>query len=456
MSQLQQYREDNRQRFLAELFELLRIPSVSTKSSHRDDMSRAAAFIKAKLDEAGADRVEIVATAGHPVVFAEKMLSNELPTTLVYGHYDVQPPEPLELWDSPPFAPEIRDGNIYARGASDNKGQLYMHIKAFEVMVQTDSLPCNVKFMVEGEEEMGSPSLESFCRENRQKLACDVILVSDTTMIAEDTPAITTGLRGLSYLEVEVIGPNRDLHSGLYGGGVANPINVLARMLAGLSDEQGRITIPGFYDDVLSLGGEERAAMARAPFDLEAFKESIGIKKESGEAGYSTMERLGIRPSLDVNGIWGGYTGEGAKTVLPSRAAAKVSLRLVPDQSSEKISALLEEHLTALAPPGVEVKITRHHGGEPYVASLDSPAYRAAGKALQKTYGKEPVPLRSGGTIPIIPLFEEVLKAKSILMGFGLDSDAIHAPNEHYSLASFYRGIETIPYFYRYFTEMAC
>lgn len=454
MKKLHEYIAENRQRFLDELFELLRIPSVSLQGEHKADMGLAGDFIKNKIHDAGADAVEVIETKGHPIVYGEKIVDPGLPTVLVYGHYDVQPPEPIDLWKSPPFEPVIRDGNLYARGASDDKGQLYMHIKAFEVMLRTGSLPCNIKFMIEGEEEMGSPSLGAFCRENREKLACDVILVSDTTMIAEDMPAITTGLRGLSYFEIEVTGPDRDLHSGLYGGAVANPINVLSKMLASLTDAHNHVTIPGFYDDVVALCEDERAALARAPFDLEAFKEKIGIKKEFGESGYSVPERVGIRPCLDVNGIWGGYTGEGAKTVLPAKAFAKVSMRLVPNQNSEKTASLFEKYVKSIAPEGVGITVKKYHGGEPYVSSIDSMAYQAASKAMEKTFGKEPIPIRSGGSIAIIPLFEEVLGVKSILMGFGLDSDAIHSPDEHFSVASFHKGIETIPLFFKYFSEM--
>lgn len=454
MKKIHAYIAGNKERFLDELFELLRIPSVSLQREHKRDMRLAGDFIKSKILDAGTDNAELVETKGHPIIYGEKIIDPALPTVLVYGHYDVQPPDPLELWKSPPFEPVIRDGKIYARGASDNKGQLYMHIKAFEAMMRTDSLPCNIKFMFEGEEEMGSSSLGVFCRENREKLACDVILVSDTTMIAEDTPAITTGLRGLSYLEIEVTGPNRDLHSGLYGGAVANPINVLSNMLASLTDENNHITIPGFYDDVFELSDEERTEMAKAPFDLAEYKKSIGIEKEVGEKGYTSMERVGIRPSFDVNGIWGGYTEEGAKTVLPSKAYAKVSMRLVPDQSSEKTASLFEKHVKAIAPAGVNIKVRKYHGGEPYVSPIDAVAYQAASKAMEKTFGKKPVPVRSGGSIPIIPLFEEVLGVKSILMGFGLDTDAIHSPNEHFLVTSFYKGIETVPFFFASFAEM--
>ena len=453
MQAIAAYIETHKERFLTELFELIRIPSVSQQSAHRPDMARAAVFLRQRLLDAGADLAEVVATAGHPVVYAEKLIDPARPTVLVYGHYDVQPAEPLELWKSPPFEPELRDGDIYGRGSSDNKGQLYMHVKALEAMVRTGQLPVNIKFMLEGEEEMGSPSLADFCRRHRQRLACDVILVSDTSMLGLAQPAITTGLRGLTYLEVEVNGPDRDLHSGLYGGAVANPVNELARLLAGLVDEAGRITIPGFYDRVRQLSRDERDELARAPFDLSGFRQAIGIARETGEAGYSVPERLGIRPCLDINGIWGGYTGEGAKTVLPARACAKVSMRLVPDQDPDEIADLFEKHLKALAPPSVQVAVRRFHGGLPYVTRTDAPAYRAARRALAEGFGREPVELRSGGSIPIIPLFEQVLGVQSILMGFGLDTDAIHSPNERFALASFYRGIETIPLFHRYLGE---
>mgnify|MGYP001028491045 CR=1 FL=1 len=410
--------------------------------------------MKKSILDAGADAAEIISTEGFPVVYAEKIMGADFPTVLVYGHYDVQPVEPLDLWKSPPFEPEIRDGRIYARGADDDKGQMFMHVKAFEYMNRNNGLPCNVKFMIEGEEEIGSPSLKKFCMTNKEKLAADVILISDTTMLAQDIPSITVGLRGLSYMEVEVTGPNRDLHSGLYGGAVMNPANALAKMIASLTDENNRITIEGFYDDVMEVGTEEREAMARAPFDLEAYKKSIGIPKESGESGFSTTERTGIRPSLDVNGIWGGYTGDGAKTILPSKAFAKISMRLVPHQKSKKIDALFEQHFKTIAPEGVDVKVRSLHGGEGYVSPIDTIAYQAASRACKQTFGKEPIPVRSGGSIPIVSDFEEVLGIKSILMGFGLDSDAIHSPNENYPLFNFYKGIETIPYFYTYFSEM--
>lgn len=452
---VKEYIEKNKDRFLDELFELIRIPSISSSADHKDDMLKMAEAMKKSLLDAGAENAEVLKTEGHPVVYAEKIMNPDLPTVLVYGHYDVQPAEPLDLWDSPPFEPEIRDGKIYARGADDDKGQLFMHVKAFEFMVSTDTLPCNVKFMVEGEEEIGSPSLGKFCKENKAKLEADIILVSDTTMIAADIPSITVGLRGLSYLQVEVTGPNRDLHSGLYGGAVANPVNVLAEMISKLSDENNKITIPGFYDDVVIASDEERTEMAKAPFDLEEYKKSIGVKEVDGEKGYSTIERTGIRPSLDVCGIWGGFTGEGAKTVLPSKAYAKISMRLVPNQDSKKVDKLFEEYFKSLAPESVSVSVKSLHGGQGYVAPIDIPAYQAASKAMQETFNRKPVPTRSGGSIPIISTFEEVLGIKSILMGFGLESDAIHSPNENYPLFNFFKGIETIPRFYEYFVELS-
>jgi acetylornithine deacetylase/succinyl-diaminopimelate desuccinylase-like protein len=454
MEQIKEYIKQHQDRFLEELFELIRIPSISSLEEHTDDMIKTAKHIKGSLLKAGADKVEVMKTKGHPVVYGEKMIDPSLPTVLVYGHYDVQPVEPLDLWVSKPFEPEIRDGKIFARGADDDKGQMFMHVKAFEFMNATSTLPCNVKFMIEGEEEVGSPSLKEFCKENKNLLKADVILISDTTMISLNIPSITTGLRGLSYLEVELTGPNRDLHSGLFGGAVANPINVLSEMIASLTDEDNHITIPGFYDDVLEVTMEERSEMAKAPFDLEGYQKAIEIDTVVGEKGFSTPERTGIRPSLDVCGIWGGYTGEGAKTVLPSKAYAKISMRLVPNQVSPKIDELFEKHFKAIAPEGITVKVTSLHGGQGYVAPMDSSAYQAASKAVEKTFGKKPVPSRSGGSIPIVSDFEEVLGIKSILLGFGLESDAIHSPNENYPLENFFKGIETIPYFYKYFAEM--
>ncbi len=454
MEQIKEYIKLNQDRFLEELFELIRIPSISAMEEHNGDMLKTAEYIKSSLLKAGADKVEVMETEGHPVVYGEKIIDGSLPTVLVYGHYDVQPVEPLDLWISPPFEPEIRNGKIYARGADDDKGQMFMHVKAFEFMNATNSLPCNVKFMIEGEEEVGSPSLKEFCKKNTEMLKSDVILISDTTMISLDIPSITTGLRGLSYLEVEVTGPNRDLHSGLYGGAVANPINILTEMIASLTDENKHITIPGFYDDVLEVSIEERAEMAKAPFDLEGYQNAIDIKTVAGEKGYTTSERTGIRPSMDVCGIWGGYIGEGAKTVLPSKAYAKISMRLVPNQVSSKVDEIFEKHFKAIAPAGVKVKVTSLHGGQGYVAPIDTAAYQAASKAVEHTLEKKPVPFRSGGSIPIVSDFEEVLGVKSILLGFGLESDAIHSPNENYPLENFFKGIETIPYFFKYYAEM--
>ena len=454
MENIKNYIEQNKDRFLEELFELIRIPSVSAKEENKVDMLKAAEHLKKNLLDAGADKADVYPTDGHPVLFGEKMIDSSLPTVLVYGHYDVQPAEPFELWDSEPFEPEVRDGKIWARGADDDKGQLFMHVKAFEMMMQTGTLSCNVKFMIEGEEEIGSPSLEKFCASNKEMLAADVILVSDTTMIESDIPSITTGLRGLAYMEVEVIGPNRDLHSGLYGGAVANPCNMLAKMIASLTDDNNQITIPGFYDDVLISSAEERAEMAKRPFDEKEYKEAIDINALVGEKGYTTHERLGIRPCLDVNGIWGGYTEEGAKTILPSKAYAKISMRLVPDQDSDKIAKLFEDHFRSIAPEGVKVNVKSLHGGQAYVSPIDTVEYQAASKAMEDSFGKRPIPVRSGGSIPIISTFERVLGIKSILMGFGLDSDAIHSPNENYPLYNFYKGIETIPLFYRHYSEM--
>lgn len=448
------YFESNKQRFLDELLELLRIPSVSADSSFKDDVRRAAEFVKNKLAEAGLDKAQLVETPGHPVVYAEKIIDPARPTVLVYGHYDVQPADPYELWKTPPFEPTIRNERIYARGACDDKGQFYMHVKAIEMMVATDGLPCNVKVMIEGEEEVGSDHLGAFVTSHREMLKADVILISDTSIISNETPSLETGLRGLSYVEVEVTGPNRDLHSGVYGGGVANPVNVLCEMIASLHDENGRITIPGFYDNVADLSEAERAELAKAPFDLEEYKRDLGIHDVMGEKGYSTNERTSIRPTLDVNGIWGGYTGEGAKTVLPSKASAKISMRLVPNQTPDEITDLFIRHFTAIAPAGVTVKVTPHHGGLPYVTPVDSVEFEAASKAFEEAWGKKPIPTRGGGSIPIVALFERELGIKSILMGFGLDSDALHSPNESYGLFNFYKGIETIPYFYKNYAAL--
>jgi len=453
MENTKAYIDSNKDKFLEELLDLLRIPSVSTDKSYKDDVLKAAEFIRQKLEAAGAEQTEVCETSGYPIVYGEKIIDPNLPTVLVYGHYDVQPADPLELWESPPFEPVIKDGKIIARGAADDKGQMYMHVKAFEAMINSGTLPCNVKFMIEGEEEIGSESLGPFLEENKEKLAADVVLVSDTAMISNEDPSITMGLRGLSYVEVEVTGPNRDLHSGIYGGAVANPINVLCTMIDSLQDDEGRINIPGFYDDVVDLSTEERAKMNEAPFSLEDYKKDLGIDDVKGEKGYSTIERTGSRPSLDVNGIWGGYTAPGAKTVLPSKAQAKISMRLVPNQSSDKITALFKSHFESIAPPYVKVKVTPHHGGEPVVTPIDSVAYRAADKAMEEAFGKKPIPTRGGGSIPIVALFERTLGLKTILMGFGLDSNKIHSPNEHYGLFNYYKGIETIPLFYKYFAE---
>ena len=453
MEQIKKYVADNQARFLEELFGLLRIPSISSESAHKPDMIRAAEYWRDAVLKAGADRAEIMPTDGNPVMYAEKIIDPKLPTILVYGHYDVMPVDPIDEWRTKPFEPVIKDGKIWARGADDDKGQAFMHAKAFELMVKTGTLPCNVKFMIEGEEEIGSGSLTKWLDTHKDLVKADVILVSDTGMLAEDVPSVTIGLRGLCYVEVEVTGPNRDLHSGLYGGAVANPINVLAKMIGQLIDEQGHITIRGFYDDVLEVGKADRDAMARAPFNLDEYKKALDIAEVQGEAGYTTMERTGIRPTCDVNGIWGGYTGEGAKTVIPSKATAKISMRLVPNQDYHKIGQLFEKYFKSLAPKGVKVKVTMHHGGTGYVAPTDTVAYKAAHRAVAEMLGKEPVPFRSGGSIPIISTFEEKLGIKSILLGFGLESDAIHSPNENYPVEQYLRGIRTIPLFYRYFAE---
>ena len=461
MSAINEYIASNRDRFLEELLELLRIPSISADSKYKGDVLKAAGYIKEKLLTSGADRAEICETGGHPIVYGEKIVSSDLPTILVYGHYDVQPPDPLDLWDSPPFEPVIKttelhpEGAIFARGACDDKGQAYMHIKAFEAMMETGQLACNVKFIIEGEEEVGSDNLEDFLKDNVDMLKADVVLVSDTGIIANDVPSITVGLRGLSYVEVEVTGPNRDLHSGLYGGAVPNPINILSEMIASLKTEDQKINIPGFYDDVVVLSAEEREAMAEAPFDLEEFKDSIGLSDIEGEEGYNSMERASIRPTLDVNGIWGGYIGEGAKTVIASKAYAKISMRLVPNQDPDKITQLFSDHFKSIAPDSVKVKVIPHHGGQPAVTPTDSVAYQAASKAMETTFGKKPVPFRGGGSIPIVALFEQILGLKTVLMGFGLDSDAIHSPNEHYGVFNYFKGIETIPEFYKNFAEMS-
>ena len=461
MKSAKPYIEKNKERFLDELIELLKIPSISADSAYKKDVLKTAEAVKKQLKKAGCDSVEICETPGYPIVYGEKIIDKKLPTILVYGHYDVQPPDPLDLWDSPPFEPVIKktklhpEGAIFARGSCDDKGQMYMHVKALEYMTSTDQLPCNVKFMIEGEEEVGSSSLEWFVTKNRKKLANDVILISDTGMIAKDVPSITTGLRGLSYVEGDVTGPNRDLHSGLYGGAVANPINVLTKMIASLHDKNNHITIPGFYDDVEKLSKKEREKMAEAPFSLENYKKALDIDAVYGEKGYSTNERNSIRPTLDVNGIWGGYIGEGAKTVIASKAYAKISMRLVPNQDWKKITELFKNHFESIAPEGVRVKVKPHHGGQAYVTPIDSLGYKAAEKAYEETFGKTPIPQRSGGSIPIVALFEKELKSKTILMGFGLDSDAIHSPNEHFGIWNYLKGIETIPQFYHYFTELS-
>jgi acetylornithine deacetylase/succinyl-diaminopimelate desuccinylase-like protein len=455
MEKINSYVEQHKERFLEELFGLMRIPSISSESARKEDMVKAANYWKESLLKAGADKAEVMSSDGNPVVYGEKIIDATLPTVLVYGHYDVMPVDPVDLWNTDPFEPVVRDGKIWGRGADDDKGQAFMHAKAFEFMVKENTLPCNVKFMIEGEEEVGSPSLGKFCEQHKEMLNADIILVSDTSMIAPDVPSITTGLRGLSYMEVEVTGPNRDLHSGLFGGAVANPANILAKLIASLTDDQNRITIPGFYDDVEIVTPEERAEMAKAPFNLENYKKALDLNEVWGEEGYATMERTGIRPSLDVNGIWGGYTGEGAKTVLPSKAWAKISMRLVPNQDNVKISKLFEDHFNAIAPPYVKVKVKALHGGQAYVSPITTTAYQAAAMAYEKTYGKKPVPVRSGGSIPIIATFEEKLGIKSILMGFGLESDAIHSPNENYPLEQFFNGIKTIPWFYQYFAELS-
>ena len=460
MNQTQHFSESNKERYLSELIDLLKIPSISADPAYKNEVQKCAESLAQGLTNIGIDKVEICQTAGNPIVYGEKIIDPAKPTILVYGHYDVQPADPLELWTSPAFEPVIKttekhpQGAIFARGACDDKGQIFMHVKAVESMLAANELPCNVKFMIEGEEEVGSENLAIFVKNEKDRLKADVILVSDTGMLANDVPSITTGLRGLSYVEVEVTGPNRDLHSGLYGGCVANPINVLAQMIASLHDSTGKITIPGFYDKVIELSDEERAEMAKAPFSHEAYCKALDIEETMGEAGYSTMERGSIRPTLDVNGMWGGYTGEGAKTVIASQAFAKISMRLVPDQDPEEITNLFLIHFESIAPKGVRVKVKPHHGGEAAVTPIDSVGYKAASMAYEKSFGKKPIPVRSGGSIPIVAMFEKELGLKTILMGFGLDSDAIHSPNEHFGLFNFYKGIETIPYFYHYYTEL--
>lgn len=447
------YLNTHKERFLEELVELLKVPSISADSNHKGDMRACAEIVKQRLEASGADKAMILETAGHPSVYAEKIVDPSNPTVLVYGHYDVQPPDPLELWNSAPFEPLIKDGKIYARGSADDKGQFYMHVKALEILTQTNTLPLNIKFLIEGEEEVGSPNLAKLVHEKKELLACDVILISDSAMISLETPSIDTGMRGLAYIQVEVTGPNRDLHSGVYGGAVANPLTILSKMIASCHDENNHITIPGFYDDVLEATPEERALLSQAPYDEEEYKKDLGINATWGEKGYTSIERTGIRPTLEVNGMWGGYTGEGSKTVLPSKAYAKISARLVPNQSSEKITEILLNYFRQIAPPGVTVKAENHHGGEPYLTPLDSKGYQAAAKAIETTFGKKPIPVRGGGSIPICSLLEKELGCKIVFMGFGLDNDNLHSPNEKYDLANFYKGIETIPYFHQYFAE---
>ncbi|MFM2204103.1 MAG: hypothetical protein RLZZ605_1067 [Bacteroidota bacterium] len=447
------YQQEHQDRFLNELLDLLRIPSISADSQYKGDVARCATAVKDSLLQAGCTHAEICPTNGHPIVYGEIIIDPAKPTVLVYGHYDVQPADPLDLWHSGPFEPVIKEGKIFARGACDDKGQMFMHVKALEVMAKTNTLPCNVKLMIEGEEEVGSSNLGMFLENNKEKLKADIVLVSDTSMISMEHPSLETGLRGLAYMEVEVTGPNRDLHSGVYGGAVANPINILCKMIASLHDENNHITIPAFYDKVDNLSDAEKAALNNAPFDLQEYKDELGVADVWGEKGYSTLERTGTRPTLDVNGIWGGYTGEGAKTVLPSKAFAKISMRLVPHQNSDEIAAIFQQHFESIAPASVKVKVTAHHGGEPVVTPTDSKAYQAAAKAIQTTFGKEPIPTRGGGSIPIIALFEKILGLKTVLMGFGLDNDNIHSPNEKYDIANYFKGIETIPYFHKYFAE---
>ncbi|MEO6684158.1 MAG: dipeptidase [Ginsengibacter sp.] len=449
-----EYQEKNKDRFLNEMMELLKIPSVSAKTEHKEDMAKCAEAVRKSLLESGADKAEVMATEGFPVVFAEKIIDPKLPTVLVYGHYDVQPAEPLELWHSEPFSPVIKDGKVYARGSADDKGQFYMHVKAFETMVKTDSMATNIKFLIEGEEEVGSPNLGKFVSENKDLLKADIILISDSSMLSMENPSLDVGLRGLSYIEVEVTGADHDLHSGTYGGAVANPITILAQMIASCHDENNHITIPGFYDDVFVSSDEERALMAKAPYDEEEYKKEVGVNELWGEKGYSTHERTGIRPTLEVNGIWGGYMGEGSKTVLPSKASAKISCRLVPNQSSKEITKKLLDYFKSNAPASVTVNAFEHHGGEPYLTPIDSKGYKAAAKAIETTFGKSPVPVRGGGSIPICSVLEKELGIKIIFMGFGLDSDNLHSPNEKYGLENFYKGIETIPYFHKYFAEL--
>ncbi len=453
MEQTQKNILAGKKQFLNDLIELLKIQSVSADSSRNNDTRRCAEWVKSAMDSSGLSNVKIFETPGHPLVYGEFIKDSTLPTVLVYGHYDVQPADPIELWTSPPFDPVIKHNKIYARGAADDKGQFYMYFAAIQSMIKAGEIPCNVKVLIEGEEEVGSENLEAFVLANKELLSNDVVLVSDTHMISNDTPSITAGLKGLAYMEVEITGPNRDLHSGTYGGSVGNPINILCKMIASLTDENNQITIPAFYDTVIEVSEKDRLDMARAPFDLEAFKNSLDIKQEQGEKGYSTPERQGIRPTLDVNGIWGGYIGEGAKTVLPSKAYAKISMRLVPNQNSLEIAQIFKDHLEKIAPKSIKIKVKSHHGGEAAVTDLASKGYKSASQAMEATFGKKPVPIRQGGSIPIVPFFEKALDTNCILMGFGLNSDAIHSPNEHFGLFNFYKGIETIPYFFKYFTE---
>jgi acetylornithine deacetylase/succinyl-diaminopimelate desuccinylase-like protein len=453
MNAWKEYQEQNRERFLNEMLELLRIPSISAKSEHKDDMRKCAELVRQRLLDAGADRAEVMETAGHPVVFGEKITDPSRPTVLVYGHYDVQPPDPLELWHSGPFDPVVKDGKVYARGSADDKGQFYMHVKAMETLIKTNSLTTNIKFLIEGEEEVGSPNLEKFVAENKDLLKADVILISDTAMISMEHPSIDVGVRGLAYIQVEVTGPNRDLHSGVYGGAVANPATILAKMIASCHDENNHITIPGFYDDVVESTPEEREMMAQAPFDEEEYKTDLGMTELWGEKGYTTNERTGIRPTLEVNGIWGGYQGEGAKTVLPSKAFAKISARLVPNQSSVKITEKMLEYFRSIAPKSVQVNAYELHGGEAYMTPLDSKGYQSAARAIKDTFGKDPIPVRGGGSIPICSILEKELGIKIVFMGFGLDSDNLHSPNEKFNLENYYKGIETIPYFHKHFAE---
>ncbi len=448
-----EYQDKNQQRFLDEMLELLRIPSVSAKSEHKDDMRKCAEMVKQRLLDSGAGKAEVMETAGHPVVYGEKIIDPSKPTVLVYGHYDVQPPEPLELWNSGPFEPVIREGKVYARGSADDKGQFYMHVKALEIMTKTNSLETNIKFLIEGEEEVGSPNLGKFVAEHKDLLKADVILISDSSLLSMENPSLDIGVRGLSYIEVEVTGANRDLHSGTYGGAVANPITILSKMIASIHDENNHITIPGFYDDVAEATPEERELMAGAPYDEKEYREELGVKELWGEKGFTTNERTGIRPTLEINGIWGGYVGEGAKTVLPSKATAKISARLVPNQSSHKITEMLLEHFKKIAPPSVTVHAFEHHGGEPYMTPINSKGYQAASKALQTTFGKTPIPVRGGGSIPICSILERELGIKIVFMGFGLDNDNLHSPNEKFNLENYYKGIETIPYFHKFFAQ---